>query len=378
MRENSKMKYFVLLLMATSVLGRFKQNILEMVMAKAENNFIVSPLCIEIGMSMLFIGAKGKTAEELRSVLDLPVDMTEVARNYEKVLANLQKHNGFRFANRLYVNDAYEINQDYNNIMNNTMGKAHAGNPSLRSRPIHSISFAVQRQTHRKMRTIFNEHELQANESAALVTAVQYIGAWKTMFEKRSTKLKKFYGDNNKPVYVRMMSHVGRFRTADQSYGQVIELPFSDSNLSMIIGLPLHNSYLSSIEQRLRTFSESLEETDVHVELPKFEIEFSTELVEPLKKLGIHLLFSNNSDLSGLLTNGTSAKISNVVHKSSIEIDEGGVSTGEAAEPTEYPPKKAKALVSFNVNRPFAFLIRDKHAVYFRGRVVQLPNEIRF
>lgn len=48
-----------------------------------------------------------------------------------------------------------------------------------------------------------------------------------------------------------MMSHVGRFRIADHSYGQIIELPFDNSDLSMIIGLPLHNTYLSSIEKYL-------------------------------------------------------------------------------------------------------------------------------
>ncbi|EDV59273.2 uncharacterized protein Dere_GG23495 [Drosophila erecta] len=344
-------------------------------MDKEEKNFIASPLCIEIAISMLFMGAKGRTAEELRSVLDLPVDMMEVAKKYEKVLSNLQKHNGIHFANRLFVSDAYEINEDYNNLMNNTKAKAEATDPFQRLKESRSISFLIQRPIHKNMRTIFRGYELQPNESAVMVSAAQFSGAWKARFEKKGTKLKVFNEDHNKAVHVRMMSQVGRFRMAKQSYGQIIELPFDNSSLSMIIGLPLHNSYLSSVEKRLKTFSETLEATDVHVELPKFKVEFRTDLVEPLKKLGIHLLFSNSSDLSGLLTNGTGAKISNVLHKSFIEIDERGASTGAEAETAETFPKNTKALASFKVNRPFAFLIRDKHTVYFRGRVVQLPNE---
>lgn len=52
-------------------------------------------------------------------------------------------------------------------------------------------------------------------------------------------------------------------------------------------------------------------------------------------QLGIHLIFSNTSDLSGLLTNGTGAKINHVVHKSFIEINERGASTGEASDHAE-------------------------------------------
>eukprot|EP00099_Drosophila_melanogaster_P029241 NP_787995.2 serpin 28Db [Drosophila melanogaster] len=344
-------------------------------MDKAESNFIASPLCIEIGISMILMGAKGTTAEELRSVLDLPVDVTEMAKKYERIMSNFQKHNGLRFTNWLYVNETYEVRQDYNTLMKSTF-MAEGKDPLSQRKASNSISFSIHRKSHKGMRTISNDHNLQINESAVLVNTVYYSGAWKTRFSKKDTKLKVFHGDHNKKVYVRMMSHVGRFRIADHSYGQIIEMPFDNSDLSMIIGLPLHNTYLSSIEKILRTLSESLVENNVHVELPKFKIKYQTELVESLKKLGIHLIFSNTSDLSGLLTNGTGAKINHVVHKSFIEINERGASTGEASDHAESIQKKTRASTSFKVNRPFVFLIRDKHTVYFRGRVVRLPNEL--
>nr|NP_001356884.1 serpin 28Db [Drosophila melanogaster]AAF52578.4 serpin 28Db [Drosophila melanogaster] len=375
MQGNNKIKYLVLLLIATSVLGKFKLNLLELVMDKAESNFIASPLCIEIGISMILMGAKGTTAEELRSVLDLPVDVTEMAKKYERIMSNFQKHNGLRFTNWLYVNETYEVRQDYNTLMKSTF-MAEGKDPLSQRKASNSISFSIHRKSHKGMRTISNDHNLQINESAVLVNTVYYSGAWKTRFSKKDTKLKVFHGDHNKKVYVRMMSHVGRFRIADHSYGQIIEMPFDNSDLSMIIGLPLHNTYLSSIEKILRTLSESLVENNVHVELPKFKIKYQTELVESLKKLGIHLIFSNTSDLSGLLTNGTGAKINHVVHKSFIEINERGASTGEASDHAESIQKKTRASTSFKVNRPFVFLIRDKHTVYFRGRVVRLPNEL--
>lgn len=66
------------------------------------------------------MGAKGTTAEELRSVLDLPVDVTEMAKKYERIMSNFQKHNGLRFTNWLYVNETYEVRQDYNTLMKST------------------------------------------------------------------------------------------------------------------------------------------------------------------------------------------------------------------------------------------------------------------
>jgi len=64
-----------------------------------------------------------------------------------------------------------------------------------------------------------------------------------------------------------------------------LELPFDNSNLSMIIGLPAHTLHLRLMEMKIKKFAETLKEMDVHIQLPKFSIEFRTDLVDILKKV---------------------------------------------------------------------------------------------
>jgi len=84
------------------------------------------------------------------------------------------------------------------------------------------------------------------------------------------------------------------------------------------------------------------------------------------------------------------AEMSAVVHKAFIEIDEEGGSAGSAsASPIRglsgklwqicimflldclwYFSDYATSVVTFTVNSPFVFMIRDDDNIYFRGRVV--------
>ena len=101
----------------------------------------------------------------------------------------------------------------------------------------------------------------------------------------------------------------------------------------------------------------------VDVGLPKFEAEFTADLADSLKAMGMELPFdSGRCDLSGI---GTSTEgplfISRVLHKTFIAVDERGTRAGaatvvdtapSAAAPTEDP----KVVI---LDRPFLYFIFD-------------------
>lgn len=85
---------------------------------------------------------------------------------------------------------------------------------------------------------------------------------------------------------------------------------------------------------------------DVNVTLPRFKIQFDMEMSNVFQKvitflgiitmvalmiyhdlqMGIHDLFSNNADLSGMSSSATSKrlKVSSVYHQATIEVNESG------------------------------------------------------
>ncbi|EDW52050.1 GM13262 [Drosophila sechellia] len=92
--------------------------------------------------------------------------------------------------------------------------------------------------------------------------------------------------------------------------------------------------------------------------------------VNMMSQVGIQHLFNSSSDISVLL-NQSGTRISQVVHKAFIEIDEEGGSAGSAsANPIQGLSDYAASVVTFTVNSPFVFMIRDDDNIYFRGRVV--------
>jgi serpin B len=69
-----------------------------------------------------------------------------------------------------------------------------------------------------------------------------------------------------------------------------VELPYKDSDISMLIILPNKKTGLKELESKLKTLdlndiSSKMYSTEVNVEIPKFKIEFEVELKEPLTKV---------------------------------------------------------------------------------------------
>lgn len=123
------------------------------------------------------------------------------------------------------------------------------------------------------------------------------------------------------------------------------------------------------------TWNESFEEYTVKMRLPKFEMEYSRELTRELSDMGMESAFGN-ADFSGI-SNNSALKLSEVIHKTFISIDEKGT---EAAAVTltggGLTSPDPNAPVNFTVNRPFIFMINEAETghVVFLGKVLN-PNE---
>ncbi|MGH0151592.1 UNVERIFIED_CONTAM: hypothetical protein FKN15_031749 [Acipenser sinensis] len=106
----------------------------------------------------------------------------------------------------------------------------------------------------------------------------------------------------------------------------------------------------------------------MEVYFPKFKLEQSYEMKKILPALGITDLFNYQADLSGINTE-TGLKVSQVIHKAVIEVDEKGT---EASSATVVGITGYSLPPSLKINRPFLFLIYHEttNSLLFMGRVV--------
>ncbi|KAM4012925.1 serine protease inhibitor A3N-like [Anomaloglossus baeobatrachus] len=105
----------------------------------------------------------------------------------------------------------------------------------------------------------------------------------------------------------------------------------------------------------------------IKLEIPKFSVSTKIDLQEVLLKLGIKTAFTNSADLSGIAESG-GLKVSKVVHKAEITVDEEGT---EAAAVTEIQVVRTGFPPVVRVDVPFLIFIIDtkRNVQLFTGRI---------
>lgn len=164
----------------------------------------------------------------------------------------------------------------------------------------------------------------------------------------------------------------------------MLELPYSGRDLSMVILLPGPGEYLPDadhndvfdLEQKLtaenlRAWLAKLDQADPHetqVGLPRFTTTGNFNLVENFKALGMTSAFGSAADFSGM-DGTTNLFLSDIFHKTFVQVDEAGT---EAAAVTLVIAKTKGMRSNFYVNRPFIFLIRENGSgsILFLGRII--------
>jgi serine protease inhibitor len=172
-----------------------------------------------------------------------------------------------------------------------------------------------------------------------------------------------------------MMAQKKRFGYAEFDGLQALELPYAGEDVSMIVLLPGEIDGLAVLEdaltvENLARWTANLQEGEVEVFLPCFEVTFPVRLDGALKSLGMLDAFSGAADFSGM--NGSlSLHLAAVLHRAFVKVNEQGA---EAAAATAVvmarlalPPPPV-----FRADHPFLFLIREKRtgSILFLGRVV--------
>jgi serpin B len=159
---------------------------------------------------------------------------------------------------------------------------------------------------------------------------------------------------------------------------QILQLPYGDGSLSMLILLPTKKEGLPELEpkltaQNLTAWIRNLGSQNVDVVIPKFRTTSQFGLADTLKSMGMTSAFDMTADFSGM-TGARDLFLSAVLHKAFVEVNEesteAAAATGIVIRPTAV--RVHQEPVVFRADHPFAFLIRDDRtqSILFLGRIV--------
>ena len=325
---------------------------------KKGQNLIISPLSIFQILSLTANGARDLTQLEMVQTLQnedieylnsINYDILEISQNFKTVeIANAV------MSKFLPIQEFLDVSEKY-------------------CAPFQILESAQQvndwcsEKTHGKIPKILDE--LNSNIEMILLNAVYFKGEWKSKFSEKATRKKDFYNKGNEIKEIDTMIKLAYFSYYEDNKMQIIELPYAEDNMTALIILPREgidlNRYIISLDSNQDGLNEqikNLRKAKVNLELPKFELEFSTSIKDILIDMGMETSFSNNADFSGLREEGK-LKIDDVVHKTYLKVDEEGTEAAAITEvivvPTSAGPD-TEIVYQMKVNRPFLFFLRNK------------------
>jgi serpin B len=196
-----------------------------------------------------------------------------------------------------------------------------------------------------------------------LINAVYFNGKWKKKFDKSDTSEENFSTSSGK-VKVSMMSQKEKFGFHKSENYKVARFPYGRNKVAMYILLPDRNKNLQQVMKNLTTkelekASEDAQskKPELRVKVPKFKTEYSRNLNQDLKSLGMKKAFTEKSNFRGISNKGD-LYISSIRHKTFIKVDEKGTEAA-AATSVKFESVSANITPRFEVDRPFLFFIRD-------------------
>ena len=367
--------------------NRFAIDLYTRLADQGDGNIFFSPFSISSALAITYEGARGNTADEIRSVFHFPDNTTMMRNGFARTIAGINSGAStytLRTANALWAEQTYPFLPEYISTADRYYS-AQATNLNFISKPDESritINRWVEEQTEDKIKDLLPAGSINPLTRLVITNAIYFKGTWVKQFDEKKTTEEDFHTGTGSTVRVPMMQRTDENATygyAERGDLQVLQMPYeSDSGkqLSMLVLLP-KDTDLATVERsfNVTTIAElrqNLTSQRVMVYFPKFTMETKYSLPRTLSAMGMPIAFTGAADFSGM--DGTrNLFIDDVIHQAFVDVNEEGT---EAAAATAGVMTMSSMLVEepvpvFRADHPFIFLIQDNETgnILFLGRM---------
>lgn len=357
-------------------------------------NLICSPLSLQYAIAMAANGASGETLQEIIDFLGYGEEGIDALNEYSKTL--LEQLPAVDLDVTLKVTDALLVNDDFPLLpsFKKTVEESfYAAVDNMDFSDPQQIAARInewaKRNTNGFIDKVIEPSEISADAVAYIMNALYFKAKWagdeySPMFREEGTKSENFTLNDGKTIKAAMMRNTRYHEYAEMDGYKVLVLPYANRKFNMYILLPDENNIEGLIE-KLQTSSWTdilanlKQDAEVHVKLPKFNIENKHNLNDALNGLGVRKAFEPASaELNGMFTPKDDYYywISKVIQKSRISVSEWGTEAGsvtvvEMDGATDAGPGPKE--VFFYADHPFVFIIGEETSgtILFEGVVMQ-------
>ena len=334
-----------------------------------EENTLISPLSVLPALSMTCNGTKDETRFQMEQTLGMPVDkLNDYLYSYIHHLPN-EKDCQFHLANSIWLRDAKDFIVDDNFLKNNAKYyDAGIYQSAFDDQTLADINNWVAAQTNDMIPTILDQ--IDSDAYMYLINALSFDSKWSSIYESSSVSNGVFTTENGTSQDVEMM-HSSEYEYIEDENVSGFLKPYSGYSYAFVAllpkeGIPLTEYVNSLTGEHLHHLLTTVEECPITAGIPKFETEFSIDLIPPLQTLGIHDAFdkdlANFSGMGSFDSPWERLYINSILHKSFFSIGEKGTKTGASTiigmekSASSVNPEEAKEVI---LDRPFLYMIVD-------------------
>lgn len=357
----------------------FALNLFRQVATEQSGNFFISSASVLAAMAIATAGANGETESELDQVLELNGDYQSKHRSLGELMRALSSGN-LTMANRLWVNDQYQLKPEFCNFVaetyNTSVATLDVTDPDNEAARINRW---CEKNTNGKIKDIADPATINEMLLATLVNAIAYKGSWTSKFDKKMTRDDSWFCSDGTEITAPRMNQTleCRVKVWDKATTAIaLEL---DGDVAMVLIKPYNeNISLESVvesltEEKIVSVLDAYE-NEVVVSLVKWKFEGKYDLIPTMEGLGAHSAFVEGVADFDRMTN-ESIYISGITHKTFISVDEEGAEMA-AATKVDFGLESAYMPFVFETNRPFVYFAVDRKTktILFSGRVSN-PNQ---
>lgn len=346
---------------------------------EGNKNLFISPLSMSLALSMTYNGAGGNTEKQMLETLEYKgLSKDAVNKNNNTLLRLLLTDQDIQLsiANAIFTKKGYIFKQDFMNLNKTNYFSELNELPGSEVESLEMINKWVSDKTNNKIPSILKD--IDPDDIIYLLNAIYFKGGWTKVFEKDLTQDKTFNMADGSSKNVPMMNQEGSYTHFKDNETEFIRLPYGNSKrMGMYVFLPSEGTKLDDFRKNI-----TIEKMDKwlaykgmergNISIPKFKLEYETNLIPHLKNLGMTDAFDKSKADFTNMTN-TDMFLTKAIQKTFVEVNEEGTEaaavTAIVGGTTSVPPPPFR----FVADRPFIYSIVDErtNSILFIGSVYE-------
>ena len=328
--------------------------------ASGDKNALISPASVALALGMTANGAKGSTLSQFEALLGNGMDLAGLNKNFasEEALLRSVKEGKLLLANSVWYRDKnlavekpfLQANADFFGADAFRLDFSDPATPG-------KINAWVSGNTDGKIEKMVES--IDPDDAMYLINTLYLEQDWKVPYDGSTPHAFRAPGGDRT---VEMMNSSETYLHAEGAEG--ILKPLKDPRYAFAAILPVEGTgvsdYIAGLTgEKFLGLMRSAGDEKAIATLPKFKFDCELPLKDALISLGLSDAFdSDRADFSAMGSTGDGRLfVSNVLHKTFIEVDELGVRAGAATEVTM--TSASAPMRSLVFDRPFVFAIVD-------------------